>query len=398
MKRAAALALLAGLALPASAARMTLSGLDVLERDGFAALRGKRVGLITNHTAINLQGRHAADLMHGAGVKLAAIFAPEHGFRGTADHGAHIDHSSDTLTGAPIYSLYGKNMRPSPEQLAGLDVLVFDIQDVGARFYTYLTTMGYAMEEAARAGVEFMVLDRPNPVGGHIVEGPRLEPDIKAFTAYFPVPTRHGFTPGEMALFHKDRAGLELSLAVVRMENWRRGMFFDETGLVWTNPSPNLRSVEAELLYPGVGCFESTNLSVGRGTESPFTWFGAPWLDGEKLAAQLNEAGLTGVSFRAARKTPSSDVHAGKECGGVEVEIKDRHALRALDIFVRAALLMKKNHPDGFSYRPAELRKMTGSGLLGSALEKGGPAGPVLKRYRDESRAFAKSRAKWLLY
>lgn len=398
MRAAAVFALLAGLALPASCATLTLSGLDVLERGGFAALKGKKVGLITNHTAINLQGRHAADLMHEAGVDLRAIFAPEHGFRGTEDHGAHIAHSSDAVTGAPIYSLYGKNMRPSPEQLAGLDFLVFDIQDVGARFYTYLTTMGYAMEEAAKAGISFMVLDRPNPAGGHIVEGPVLEEDISAFTAYFPVPPRHGFTAGEMALFHRDDLRLPLDLVVIRMENWRRDMFFDGTGLVWTNPSPNIRSVEAELLYPGLGCFESTNLSVGRGTESPFTWFGAPWLDGERLAAELNALDLPGASFAAARKTPDSDVYAGKECGGVEVTITGRHALRALDVFVHACALMKKDHPSDFSYRPAEMRKMTGNGLLGAALEKGRPARAVIKRYEKESSAFEKKRAKWLLY
>ncbi len=398
MRAALLFALLAGPALPASCAVLTLSGLDVLERDGFAALQGKRVGLITNHTAVDLQGRHAADALHAAGVDLRAIFAPEHGFRGTEDHGAHIAHSSDAATGAPIYSLYGRNMRPSPEQLSGLDVLVFDIQDVGARFYTYLTTMGYAMEEAAKAGLSFVVLDRPNPAGGHIVEGPVLETGISAFTAYFPVPPRHGFTAGEMALFHRDDRRLPLDLLVVRMENWRRDMFFDETGLVWTNPSPNIRSVDAELLYPGIGCFEATNLSVGRGTASPFTWFGAPWLDGGGLAAELNALGLPGVSFAAVRKTPSSDVYAGEECGGVEVTITDRHALRSLDVFVHAASLLKKLHPAEFSYRPAELRKMTGSGLLGEALEKGRPAGPVLKKYAGESAAFRKKRAKWLLY
>ncbi|HBE88320.1 MAG TPA: DUF1343 domain-containing protein [Elusimicrobia bacterium] len=398
MRAAAALALLAGLALPASCATMTLSGLDVLERDGFKALQNRRVGLITNHTAINLQGRHAADLMHEAGVKLAAIFAPEHGFRGTEGHGAHIAHSSDAVTGAPIYSLYGKNMRPAPEQLAGLDILVFDIQDVGARFYTYLTTMGYAMEEAAKAGVDFMVLDRPNPIGGHATEGPLLEPDIKAFTAYFPVPTRHGFTPGEMAFFHKDRMKLDLPLTVIRMSGWTRDMFFDETGLVWTNPSPNIRSVEAEVLYPGIGCFESTNLSVGRGTGSPFTWFGAPWLDGDRLAADLNDIGLPGVEFRSARKTPDSDVHAGKECGGVDILIKRKRDIKPLEIFVYAASLLKKNHPGDFVYRPAELRKMTGSGLLGAALEKGSSAGAVIKKYNKEKAAFEKTRGKWLLY
>lgn len=398
MKKAAIFALLAGLALPARCATMTLSGLDVLEQDGFKALENRRVGLITNHTAVNLQGRHAADLMHEAGVNLAAIFAPEHGFRGTEGHGAHISNSSDSVTGAPIYSLYGKNMRPAPEQLARLDILVFDIQDVGARFYTYLTTMGYAMEEAAKAGVDFMVLDRPNPIGGHLTEGPLLEPDIKAFTAYFPVPTRHGFTPGEMAFFHKERMKLDLPLTVIRMRDWNRDMFFDETGLVWTNPSPNIRSVDAEVLYPGIGCFEATNLSVGRGTESPFTWFGAPWLDGDKLAAELNAIGLPGVEFRSARKTPDSDVHAGKECGGVDVLIKRKRDIKPLEIFVYAASLLKRDHPEDFVYRPQELRKMTGSGLLGAALEKGRQAGWVIKKYNREKAEFEKARGKWLLY
>jgi len=227
-------------------------------------LEGKRVGLITNHTSLNAAGLNAVDVFHRAGsFRLAAIFSPEHGFRGTEEGGVYIETSTDPVTGVTVYSLYGKNkQRPTPEMLKDLDVLVFDIQDIGARFYTYLTTMGYAMEEAAKAGVAFMVLDRPNPIGG-LVEGPVLEPGISAFTAYFPVPARHGFTAGEMALFHKAKLDLKLDLAVVKLENWTRAMTFDQTGIVWTNPSPNIRNVDAEVLYPGLGCFEATNVSVG---------------------------------------------------------------------------------------------------------------------------------------
>ncbi len=383
----------------ANAAALTLTGLDVLERDGFSQLEGKRVGLITNQTSVDLDGRNAVDVFSKAGnFKLAAIFSPEHGLRGTEEGGAFVGNSTDPVTGVPVFSLYGRNhRRPTPEMLKGLDILVFNIQDIGARFYTYLTTMGYAMEEAAKAGLPFMVLDRPNPIGG-AVEGPVLEPDIKAFTAYFPVPTRHGFTAGEMAQFHKANLKLDLLLNVVKMENWSRDMFFDQTGIVWINPSPNIRNVAAEVLYPGLGCFEASNVSVGRGTEIPFLWFGAPWMNAGKIAKGLNKAGLKGVKFHTLDLTPDKDMYAGKKCKGVKIEVTDKAQVRALDIFVHAAWLLRKYNAKDFALKPLEIRKMTGSPAFYRMLEAGsGPEGIIAAFERDNA-AFRAASAKFLLY
>lgn len=384
---------------PVKAAELTLTGLDVLERDGFKQLEGKRVGLITNHTSVDLNGVNAVDAFYKAGnFKLAAIFSPEHGFRGTEEGGVYIASSSDPVTGVPVYSLYGKNkQRPTPEMLKDLDVLVFDIQDIGARFYTYLTTMGYAMEEAAKAGLPFMVLDRPNPIGG-LVEGPVLEPGISFFTAYFPVPARHGFTAGEMALFHKANLNLNLNLTVVPLENWNRGLFFDQTGVVWTNPSPNIRNVNAEVLYPGLGCFEASNISVGRGTDRPFLWFGAPWMKAGKIAKGLSKAGLKGVKFSALKLTPDKDVFEGKLCEGVNIEITDKSAVRALDIFVHAVYLLRKHNGAEFKLKPVEIRKMTGSSALYDMLEAGAKPVEIIAAFEKDNAGFKARAAKFLLY
>ncbi|OIO00619.1 MAG: DUF1343 domain-containing protein [Elusimicrobia bacterium CG_4_10_14_0_2_um_filter_56_8] len=383
----------------AAAATLTLTGLDILERDGFKQLEGKRVGIITNHSSVDRDGVNAVDAFHKAGkFKLAAIFSPEHGFRGTEEGGVYIASSSDPVTGVPVYSLYGrKKQRPTPEMLKDLDILVFDIQDIGARFYTYLTTMGYAMEEAAKAGLPFMVLDRPNPIGG-LVEGPVLAPGISFFTAYFPVPARHGFTAGEMALFHKKNLGLNLDLTVVKMENWNRQMFFDQTGIVWTNPSPNIRNVDAEVLYPGLGCFEATNISVGRGTDRPFLWFGAPWMKAEKIAKALSKAGLKGVKFSALKLTPDKDVFAGLPCEGINIEVTDKPAVRALDIFAHAVYLLKKYNGGDFKLKQEEIRKMTGNSGFYTMLEAGAAPAEIIAAFDENNAPFRAEAAKLLLY
>ena len=386
-------------AVPAGAAQFTLTGLDILERDGYTQLAGKRIGLITNHSSVDKDGNNAIDVLNKApGVTLAAIFSPEHGWRGTEEGGMFIANSSDPITGVPVYSLYGKNsQRPSAGMLKGLDILVFDIQDIGARFYTYLTTMGYAMEEASKAGLEFMVLDRPNPIGG-MVEGPVLEPGISAFTAYFPVPTRHGFTAGEMALFHKDNKKLDLKLSVIKMENWTRDMFFDASAVVWTNPSPNIRSVDAEVLYPGLGCFEASNISVGRGTNTPFLWFGAPWMKAEKITKKLSKAGLKGVKFSYKALTPEKDVHEGKLCPGTVVEVTDKAAVKALDVFVWAAYYLRKYNGPDFKFEREEIRKMTGTDNFYRLLEAGEKPEKIIAAFNNNNAPFLERREKYLLY
>ena len=263
-----------------------LNGIDVLERDGFKQLSGMRIGLVTNQTGRDRSGRQTIDvLIKSPKVKLVALFSPEHGIRGLADE--RVSDTKDEQTGLPIYSLYGESRRPKPEQLKGLDALVYDIQDVGARFYTYITTLGYVMEEAAKAKLPVFVLDRPNPINGVDVEGPPADADKLSFTAYHTIPVRHGLTVGELARLYNDERHIGCDLRVIRMENWQRVMWFDATGQTWVNPSPNMRSLTEAALYPGVALLEATNVSVGRGTETPFEVIGAPWLDGGKLASDL---------------------------------------------------------------------------------------------------------------
>ena len=299
-------------------AKPLLTGLDVVARDRFEPFQGKRVGLITNHTGIDRKRRRNIDLFAEApGVELAAILSPEHGLAGRLDQ-ARIADSADTATGTPVYSLYqGDRRRPTAEMLRGIDVLVFDIQDVGARFYTYVTTMAYAMEEAARRDIPFYVLDRPNPVTGLAVEGPMLDEAYRSFIGYFPMPVRHGMTVGELARMFNQERKIGAELTVIAMEGWARTDWFDETGLPWVDPSPNIRTLEQALLYPGIALLEGLpNYSVGRGTSTPFEFVGADWMDGEAIAAFLNGRNLAGVRFYPAERTPTASRFAGKPISG----------------------------------------------------------------------------------
>ncbi|MCX5786592.1 MAG: DUF1343 domain-containing protein [Elusimicrobia bacterium] len=377
-----------------------LTGLDVLKRQDFAQFEGKRAAIVTNQTGVDRSGLSSVDdLFNSRNVKLTAIFTPEHGFRGTATDGEEIGNSTDPVTGLPIYSLYGKTLRPTAAMLSGIDVIFFDIQDVGARFYTYLTTMALCMEEAAKRKIDFVVLDRPNPITGSVLEGPVLDPSVQEFTGYFPVPVRHGLTPGEMALLHKDLRKLDLNLTVIKLQGWDRTMYYDETGLNWVNPSPNIRGVDAAIMYPGIGCFESTNMSVGRGTDSPFIWFGAPWLDAQRLAATLNSSGLEGVRFYAEDRTPSKDAYAGRLCRGIRIEITDRASARPMDIFVRAVCAMRdKRYYGEFRVREAEFRLMAGNNVYKAVYESTDSAEKILADFASQCRDFESYRAKYLLY
>lgn len=322
-----------------------LTGIDVLERDGFKQLAGKKIGLITNHTGKNRTGRQTLDVLNkAAGVDLVALFSPEHGIRGSADE--NVSDSRDEQTGLPIYSLYGETRRPKPAQLKGLDALVFDIQDIGTRFYTYISTLGYVMEEAARAGLPVFVLDRPNPIGGLAVEGPIADADKLSFTAYHTIPVRHGMTIGEMAqLFNQDRK-INCDLRVIKMEGWQRAMWFDATNLTWVNPSPNMRSLTEATLYPGIGLLETTNVSVGRGTDTPFELIGAPWINGQQLAAALNQRPLPGVRFVPVRFKPTASVFKGEECEGINVVITDRAAFRPVPTGIEIAVALRRLYPE----------------------------------------------------
>ena len=330
-----------------------LNGIDVLKKAQFAPLRNLRVGLITNHTGLSREGDTTIDLLaKSPGVQLKALFSPEHGIRGQLDQ-EQIKDARDEVTGLPIYSLYQGTRKPTAEQLRDLDILVFDIQDIGCRFYTYIGTMLNAMESASEAGLRFMVLDRINPLSGIAVEGPICEGEPK-FTSIHPLPLRHGMTVGELAKLFVAEKKLTLPLEIVKLEGWNRSMWQDQTGLKWKNPSPNMRSLEAANLYPGVALLEFTNVSVGRGTDTPFLLIGAPWMNSAKVIARLQEEKLPGVSFAPIKFTPTSSTHAGKSCQGVRFIVFDRNVFTP--VLLGAALIraLHQEHADDFKLEPVD--------------------------------------------
>jgi uncharacterized protein YbbC (DUF1343 family) len=382
----------------------TMSGLDVLVADGFRPLRGKRVGVLTNSTAVDRRGRSIVDLLAEApGVTLAAIFTPEHGYA-AASESENISSGRTRVHGkeVPLYSLYAGGilgMRPKPEQLQGLDVLVFDIQDIGARFYTYLATMGMALEEAKTANVDFVVLDRPNPIRGDVVEGPILaDPKLRFLTptAYYQVPVRHGLTAGEMALWHNRSVG-HPHLTVIPLRGWKRSMWFDETGLPWVPPSPNMPNVEAASLYPGIGIFEASNLAVGRGTPIPFRWIGAPWLKAEEIVSRL-QGTVEGVEFSVQDYTPTKSVFEGQLCHGVKITVTDRDAMRPLAVFRHLALALREFNSKEFEWRWDEVKRMVGVDEFRLLWETGAGDEAFIGLFDKGPRDFEASRRSVLLY
>ena len=372
------------------------SGLDVLERDGFKQLAGRRVGVITNHTGVNREGTSAIQLLHDAkNVDLVVAFSPEHGLEGKLDV-SKVGDTKHSETSLKVYSLYGKTRRPTPEMLEGLDALVFDIQDVGARFYTYISTMGNAMEEAAKHDLEFFVLDRPNPIGGVRVEGPLLDDGKQSFVGYHRIPIRHGMTVGELARMFNDELDLDLKLTIVPVERWQRKQLFDETGLAWINPSPNMRSLTEALLYPGIGLLETTNLSVGRGTETPFEIFGAPWLDGGKLAKVLNRAYTPGVRFVPITFTPQASKFEGEACSGVRILLTDRSKLESVRLGLEAAVLIWQLHPE--EWKIDRYARLLGNDAVLNALREGKTAAQIEASYQDDLARFLERRKAFLIY
>jgi uncharacterized protein YbbC (DUF1343 family)/CubicO group peptidase (beta-lactamase class C family) len=373
-----------------------LNGIDVLARDSFSLLKGKRVGLITNHTGRDREGRSTIDLLAGApGVKLVALFSPEHGIRGALDQ-EKITNSKDEKTGLPIFSLYGETRQPTADMLKGLDVLVYDIQDIGARFYTYISTMGLAMEAAAKNKIKFVVLDRVNPINGADVEGPVADADKLSFIAYHRIPVRHGMTVGELAQLFNAERGINADLQVVKVEDWRRAQWFDSTGLAWVNPSPNMRSLTQATLYLGVCLLEPTNVSVGRGTDTPFELVGAPWIDGRKLAEALNNAKLAGVRFVPVRFTPKASVHEGRECGGVNVVITDRAEFEPVLTGLEMAAQILKLFPKEFE--AGKFNRLLVNEKVFAAFKQGSDARALRQVWEGDLQAFRAVRAKYLLY
>lgn len=381
--------------LPPGRSQPVATGLDVLASEQFAPLRGKRVGLITNHSGLDAAGRRNVDLLRVApGVRLVALFSPEHGLAGNAER--RIAGGRDAASGLPVHSLYGDHLRPTPAMLAGIDALVFDIQDAGARFYTYISTMGYAMQAAAAQGIPFYVLDRPNPLGGEAVQGPLLEPELRSFTGYFPLPVRHGMTVGELARLFNGEDKIGAQLEVIAMRGYRRSDWFDQTGLAWRPPSPNLRNLTEAILYPGVGMVEGANISVGRGTATPFELLGAPWIDGPALAAYLNGRHIAGVHFTAAEFTPEADRYRQQPCHGVRLQLLERQTLDSPALGIELAAALQTLYPEIF--RLNQTLGSIGSPAVLTAIRAGIDARTIVANEREALTAFRQLRQQYLLY
>ncbi|HKD10287.1 MAG TPA: exo-beta-N-acetylmuramidase NamZ domain-containing protein [Bryobacteraceae bacterium] len=371
----------------------TETGLDVLAASHFGVFRGRKVGLITNQSGIDRMGRRNVDLMRQAGVNVVAVFSPEHGFAGAEDH-ENITDTKDPATGITVFSLYGKTRRPTPEMLRGIDTLVFDIQDLGVRFYTYETTMLYAMEAAAQAKIAFYVLDRPNPLTGLHVEGPMLDPDKLSFVGGYPLPLRHGMTIGELAKLENGERHLGTDLHVIEMSGWRREYWFDATGLTWINPSPNIRNPNEALLYPGIGMLEySTNYSVGRGTDYPFERVGADWMKGRDLAAYLAGRQLPGVRVYPLKFTPAASNFTGKEIEGVGFEVTDRATFSSARLGLEVAMGLRRLYPGKIAWNVN--KSLIGNGGVIAALDAA--TDPTIPA-RSGMAQFERIRQNYLLY
>ncbi len=370
-------------------------GIDVLADSGFAALKGKRIGVVTNHTGQDAAGRATLTrLLKAPGVKVGAIFSPEHGLSGALDE--KVASGRDPATGLPVYSLYGEVKKPTPAMLKGLDALVYDIQDVGVRFYTYITTLAYCLEAAAAQGLEVYVLDRPNPLTAAVVQGPVLDPGLKSFIGYFPLPVRYGLTVGELAGLLNREAGIGARLRVVRMDGYRRELWFDDTGLRWVNPSPNLRSLTQAVLYPGVALVEAANVSVGRGTPTPFEVVGAPWISGPELAGVLRRRQLSGVSFEPAAFTPRASRYQGTPCQGVRLRVTARDELDTPALGVELAAALYRLYPRHFQVD--RTLYMVGSAEVLRAIKNGEDPQDIRRRWQPGLERFQRLRARYLLY
>jgi uncharacterized protein YbbC (DUF1343 family)/CubicO group peptidase (beta-lactamase class C family) len=376
-----------------------LTGIDVLESQDFTPLKGKRIGVLTNQTGLDSAGRRTIDVLaHAAGVQLMAIFSPEHGAKGELDT-TQIGNSRDAATGIPVYSVYGATdaaRRPPLDVLKQLDTVVIDLQDAGVRFYTYETSVGYFLEAAAKAGTSVMVLDRPNPISGAFVQGPMSEPGQEKFTNYGPIPVRHGMTLGELAQMFNLEHNIHAKLSVVAMQGWMRGDWFDSTGLEWTDPSPNLRSLTEATLYPGVGLVEGTNVSVGRGTDTPFELLGAPWINGRELAQYLNARQIAGVRFVPITFTPSSSNYSGQGCHGVNIVLTVREFLDSPELGIELAAALLRLYPQQFHIE--KMLEILASQSVYDALARGEDPRRIALDWQDDIAKFQKTRERYLIY
>jgi uncharacterized protein YbbC (DUF1343 family) len=384
---------------PALVSARVKTGLDVLVEQDFAPLAGKRVGVVANQNSMTFDHRNIVAAMTKSGkVKLTAIFSPEHGFSGTNQAGANIESGKDSVSGAAVYSLYNRgSYRPTPEMLANVDVLVYDLPDVGARFWTYTTTLGYMMEAAAPRKIPIYVLDRPNPVNGVAVEGPMLDEKYLSMLGYYPRPVRHGMTIGELAQFFNGEKKIGADVRVIKLQGWERHMWMDQTGLEWITPSPNLRNLTAAILYPGTCLVENTMVSVGRGTDTPFVVLGAPWFKDLEIADYLNARNIPGVRFLARRFTPNEVPYKGQEVAGLDVQLLNRDELDSPRMGLELLAALLKFHPDKFTL-DRKIMLLMGSDKAAALLKQGKTGSEVNDSLKGELDAFRKVRAKYLLY
>ena len=381
-------------------------GIEVLLRERAGDLQGRRIGLVTNMTGVDRALRSDIDLLAARrDIQLVALFGPEHGVRGDVQAGGHVDSSRDAATGLPVHSLYGEHREPTPDMLRGIDLLLFDIQDVGARFYTYPYTLANVLRAARREGIPVWVLDRPNPVGGLKVEGPVLEPAQASFVGMFPIPVRHGMTIGELARLFNGEFGIGADLTVVPMRGWRRGDAEPGGAMPWVPPSPNMPTRDTALVYLGTALLEGTNVSEGRGTTRPFETLGAPFVDGRQLADALNALGLPGVRFRPTAFTPSFSKHQGRACGGVQIHVTDRDAFLPFRTGLAVVKALHDLYPEAFRFQsdapgatPGFFDKLAGNAWLRPAIERGDTLDAMQARWRPELGRFEAVRARYLLY
>jgi uncharacterized protein YbbC (DUF1343 family) len=401
-------------------------GVEVFLEGRLDLVKGKKVGLITNPTGVDSRLRSVVDLLRQNGeVELVALYGPEHGLRGNAQAGEYVPFYFDEKYKIPVFSLYGQSFKPDPGMIKNIDgymrsfdtdasgtgkvpenamvkdvdVLVYDIQDVGTRVYTYEATMAYAMQAAAESGIGFIVLDRPNPINGLVMEGPVLEPEFSSFIGLYPIPERHGMTIGELARMVNERfLEKKANLTVIPMEGWSRAMWFDDTGLAWVIPSPNMPTLETATVYPGQVCLEGTNISEGRGTSRPFELFGAPWIDGYELARRLNMLGLPGVIFREAWFTPTFSKFANELCGGVQIHVLDRNVYRPFESSLYIVKTIRDMYPEKFEFHPAYFDKVMGTAKVREAIEKGVDVAEIIRSLEKNLDGFAQLRKPYLLY
>jgi len=385
-------------------------GADVLLSDEFNLIKNKSIGVITNHSAILSSGTHLVDTLFSLNdIKIKALFGPEHGIRGDAPDGHSIKDGIDTKTGLPVYSLYGKNRKPTKEMLKEIDLIIFDIQDIGSRFYTYISTLYYAIQSSAENNIPIIVLDRPNPINGLTVDGPIRKEEFKSFVAIAPIPIQHGLTIGELAIMFNDESWIgtdhKADLTVVKIKNWKREYFFDDCNLKWVNPSPNMPSLNTAIIYPGMCLIEGVNVSEGRGTYSPFLQIGAPYINSKELLNALNKFDHPGISLEEITFTPESipnmspkPKYLNEKCNGIKITITDKNEIQSLKFGIQVLYSINKLYPEEFKYRRNWLDKLFGDTYLKEMLESGNTPDEIYSVWKDDVEKFKQLRNKYLLY